>query len=371
MTFVEFFDKNVVENICACLSTIPERVIFLGDKKKTLIRHAERYKSVFALRGQNVEFICKSINRNNLSSVVNVLSEIVEEYDNCAFDLTGGDDLFLTAAGIVYERYKEKNIQLHRFNIQNNKIYDCDSDGNVLTVNENTRLSVRENVLIYGGDVIMGENGTLRWDMTEDFKRDILSIWEVCRVNVKGWNSAISNGKRDSGVFKALEKQGLITVRDNKIQYKNNQVKRCLTKAGMALEMIIYLAGIESQNADGNRVYTDCMNGVCIDWDGADEKYDTKNEIDVMFMQGLIPVFISCKNGAVETEELYKLNSVAARFGGRYAKKVLFSTALSATGEFGEYFRQRASDMNIRLVEDIQHMSYEEIKSIVKNLWIS
>jgi len=34
MTFIEFFDKTCVENICACLSQIPERVIFLGDKKK-------------------------------------------------------------------------------------------------------------------------------------------------------------------------------------------------------------------------------------------------------------------------------------------------------------------------------------------------
>ena len=37
------------------------------------------------------------------------------------------------------------------------------------------------------------------------------------------------------------------------------------------------------------------------------------NEIDVMMMHGMQPVFISCKNGSVETEELYKLLKTARR----------------------------------------------------------
>ena len=43
-------------------------------------------------------------------------------------------DLFLVAAGIVAEKYKDKNIQMHRFNLRNNKIYDCDMDG--VTIHE-------------------------------------------------------------------------------------------------------------------------------------------------------------------------------------------------------------------------------------------
>ena len=44
---------------------------------------------------------------------------------------------------------------------------------------------------------------------------------------------------------------------------------------------------------------------------------ETKNEIDVMLMRGVVPVFVSCKNGAVKMDELYKLDTVAQRFGGR------------------------------------------------------
>lgn len=59
-----------------------------------------------------------------------------------------------------------------------------------------------------------------------------------------------------------------------------------------------------------------------------DEEKDTENEIDVVLMKGLTLIFISCKNGQVDDDELYKLESVTNRFGGLYAKKVLIATYL-------------------------------------------
>lgn len=47
MTYVEFFDRTSIENICACLTDAPERVIFLGDNAKLMKRYIENYKKVF------------------------------------------------------------------------------------------------------------------------------------------------------------------------------------------------------------------------------------------------------------------------------------------------------------------------------------
>ena len=47
-----------------------------------------------------------------LSNIADQLSAIVGEVidkDICVIDLTGGQDLMLVAAGIVYDRYKDKN----------------------------------------------------------------------------------------------------------------------------------------------------------------------------------------------------------------------------------------------------------------------
>ena len=73
--------------------------------------------------------------------------------------------------------------------------------------------------------------------------------------------------------------------------------------------------------------------------------HDVKNEIDVMLLEGFCPVFISCKNGKVDQMALYELDTVAKRFGGKYAKKILM-----AGQEISEGYLLRAEEMDIECV---------------------
>ena len=83
-----------------------------------------------------------------------------------------------------------------------------------------------------------------------------------------------------------------------------------------------------------------------------------------------MPVFISCKNGVVDADELYKLNTVALRFGGKYAKKVLVATSIPKEKESGKYLIQRARDMNIKLITDVQKFNTDdEFKAKMLKLW--
>ncbi len=411
MTYIEFFDHTAVENICACLVNPPERVVLIGDKGKLLQRHAQRYQELFANRGHRVEFIYRTVNKNNMQSILEALTELVEQYSDCAFGLTGGKELYLVAVGIISARYPQKNIQMHRFNIRSGTIIDCDQDGTTLLEEDKLQLSIVENVRIYGGDVVFDdvkENGTHIWDMNGEFKADIRAMWEVCKQDVRFWNTQIGILSNAEGlnegedalttvvslyrlrsqvgrsnpffqeILEPLQAQGLLKLRPRsgdlmEITYKNLQVKKCLTKAGQVLEMFIYTAALDAKDKQGAPVYQDVLTGVSIDWDGdihaQFQAFDTENEIDVMMMHGVVPVFVSCKNGMVEIDELYKISSVAERFGGRYAKKVLVATALDSKGTFDEYFRQRAKDMDIRLVEGVQTMDDQELNRVIGSFW--
>ena len=112
--------------------------------------------------------------------------------------------------------------------------------------------------------------------------------------------------------------------------------------------------------------------GVGIDWDGVVHDpvrrvAETRNEIDVVLMHGTTPLFISCKNGNIGEEELYKLNTVARRFGGPYAKKMLIATDLDRKSPTANRaFIQRAWDMDIFLVTDAAELSGEEWKQIFR-----
>ena len=413
MTYIEFFDKDAVENICSCLVQPPERVILIGDSGKQLKAHAQRYRRVFSDRGQSIDFSYRSVNRNRLCDILEVLTDIVATEPDCVFDLTGGDELYLVAMGMVFARYPEKNIRLHRFNIRSNVICDCDEDGATVFDGQVPALTVEENIRIYGGDIVydtMRRGGTRRWDMNTEFLQDLRTMWEICRQDVKEWNAQIGifaamepfccdDGRslnvtaplsqllirlnptrlrllRKSRVTEQLLQAGLLTefaVSDDLavVGYKNEQVKQCLTKAGQALEMTVLRAAMEAREADGTPSYTDAMTGVCIDWDGEIPSQggpDTENEIDVLLMHGMVPVFISCKNGQVEMDELFKLGTVADRFGGTYAKKVLVATALTDSIST-QHLLQRAEDMGIRVVTNLTALDETELLRTVRNLW--
>ena len=412
MTYIEFFDNDACENICGCLFNPPKRVILIGNNKKLLETHTKRYSELFRSKGYDIEFRFRSVNKNQIQSIISALTEIVEKYDDCVFDLTGGDELYLTAVGILFERHRDKNIQMHRVNLHNGVITDCDCDGNNIESDAAMQLSVDEYIRLYGGRIVYEINkseGTYNWNIDDEFSDDFSVMWSVCRNDVRLWNAQISvfgdiwelfnDGKNSlsvnapvdilekklkkrggyicvKGVINRLKKYGLITFDENEgvlsISFKNDQVMRCLTKAGQVLELFVYISALKATEKDGSKSYDDVMTGVQIDWDGSihtsKEDCDTPNEIDVMMLHGMIPIFVSCKNGAVDMNELYKLNTVAERFGGNYSKKVLIATALDDSLQ-SEYLRMRAKDMKIRLVESIQNMTESEINRTFRSLW--
>ena len=146
----------------------------------------------------------------------------------------------------------------------------------------------------------------------------------------------------------------------------------CLTKAGSLLEYYTYKT-VLSVKRDGEYVYDDAEVGVVIAWD--DDVNGTRNEIDCMVMGGVIPVFISCKNGNVETDELYKLDAVADRFGHEYAKTALASTVFfdedhpSYDGDMALMnLKNRADDMGIRLLSKLHQTTEEKFAKQLKSL---
>ena len=284
MTLIEFFYKDSVENICSALLKKADRVIFVCNKTKKVKAYMERYSAFFENRGISIEIKCRSVNKNSMQSVLKHLTAIVEEYDDCVFDLTGGDELYLVATGIIVGMHPDKKIQMHRFNIVENSIIDVDMDGKTLYSGEMPQLSVDDNIRIYGGGIVYDdfrEGATYLWNMSHGFRKDIRAMWRICRGNAKVWNLMISffavadrlGGGGDqleiripSEDLRAAVKgttvffmKGMITAltgakllsdfRYDKevfsIRFKNPQVKYCLTIAGQILEMKVLLAALE------------------------------------------------------------------------------------------------------------------------------
>jgi hypothetical protein len=172
-----------------------------------------------------------------------------------------------------------------------------------------------------------------------------------------------------------LESHGLIHSLtrgdDVSFTFKNKFIKKCLTVSGQVLELFIALKLRGILDWERKPLYNDIRVGVVINWDdGSDEPEPAViNEIDVFAMKGAIPVFISCKNGFVDTDELYKLNTVADRFGGKYAKRVLVTSNHIDTDGKQEYLGERMKEMNILHINHIAKMSDLDLIKILSTLW--
>jgi len=411
MTLIEFFDRDAIENIGSSLTYDPERIIFIGNDLQKMQAGAERYRKNSFI-GPETEIEYSVVGINNMTRAVDVLSEAVEKYGDCTIDLTGGSDVLLVAAGIVFERYKSKGLRIRRINISKGSAYDCDPDGNPGGGKKLPAISVEENVRIYGGEIIWDsarDGATHTWDMNEEFCEDIRTMWDICRADVKKWNSFVSDlsgfvarssggdclkirftelspdyGKVDEfeRLLDRLAAAGLITGYsvdggEFVFRFRNAQIGRCLSSAGRVLEMRIYLAALEVAETDGSYTYDDALTGVTVDWDGitgfSGEQNGVENEIDVVMTRGMVPFFVSCKNGNVDVNEIYKLHTVSTRFGGKYAKKILILACPDQNQEAnGSYFKTLAKELDVRVVDSfeekyITELDDEELRECVRS----
>ena len=406
MTIIEFFDNDSIENIVGALLCKPSKVILIGDKRKQMERARLNYLDVLERHGITTEISVKAVTRNNLQYIVETLENIIIENGECIFDLTGGEELYLVAVGIVMSRFSGE-VKCHRFNLKNDTLIDCDADGVLLNV-DSFDISLEDNIRLYGGELVTDperEIYTYPWNYTADFESDIDAMWDICRADVRLWNAQIGalgavcdllsidgldvsydkaiasevlkrNGEKlvyIPRIMSSLSRKGLInslSVTDEiSFSFKNEQVKRCLTVAGAVLEHAVAkrMRGIKDDN--GQPLYHDVIVGAVLDWSGEEGVFRTVNEIDVLAMKSAIPVFVSCKNGAFDANETYKLTSVAERFGGADAKKVIVTTAIDKLYGKADHLRARMQEMGIRGVENVDEVSDAEFERVLRSLW--
>ncbi|MBQ9960480.1 MAG: hypothetical protein IJP00_01085 [Firmicutes bacterium] len=379
---IEFLDKDPIENVITCLNYKVDKVIFFGsedeisEKKESTDRFLKRYCSV-----KETEFY--PLSKTNLEEILFAMDKVVETERTAGnqvfFDVTGGEGLMLVAFGILS---REKNLPMHMFDAAKGWMYELNREVKP-TMSEavskhKVELNIERYIEMHGGVVNHSMQKDTKSLEDPEFTKDADRLWNICSKYQKTWNvfseflreycqpdanlyvvldipavTAEIKKKRKFGkkeikeIFKSCVGIGVFEDMYNtgdtcSFSYKSARIKEILWDAGSVLELHTYME--ERKNA------TDCKVGVHIDWDGTiygGWGKDTVNEIDVLTLNGYIPTFISCKNGNVDQMDLYELDAVATRFGGKYAKKVLM-----APQGMNKAHRKRAEEMGIEIQGD-------------------
>ena len=381
-TLIEIFDAKQYENIITPLSLKGiSKLIYVGTKEVMTKELIENLKSFFTQKKFKVPVEILFVERDNSSSIINRFTQIVQQNQNCIFDVTGGEDVVLSCVGIVAERF---DVPIVRLNVEN--CTPCVIYGNNLELSVTCpSFTVDDFITLQGGRILRHDTVShLTYEEAEDIRELFKVNAEDCeayssfcniicefisedRKHIK-LNKTDYQRKRERSRFnidrilKMLIEKALLIKQsedDRVVCYvaKSSVVIRCLLKSGNVLEYYTALAAASLPDC-----FSDIRVGVNVEWDISKNFYETQNEIDVTAVCGGFPVFISCKNGSVSKEALYELQAVGDRFGGQYAKKILLTTYINRNNNARKFIIQRAKDMNIAIIEGIDKISIEEIK---------
>jgi len=374
MTLIELFDREMAENAASVLLLRPEKVVFLGFRGQMTRKHQRDFRRFFKLMEQHCETEFIPVDRYDKTAIQEVLLTVLRKNPECAFDVTGGSELALIAMG---ELSRHMGISMHQIRMEDGSVIAV--SGRAPKVLGKAELSAAENILLHGGRIISSEEKG--WSDTPAFRESVQQLWSFCREdpNIMNRHAGFFNtadslgglsvscplrrGQRspDPEFLKNLSRLGFLrelvfTETEIRFTYRDGDIRRLFTKAGNLLEVYVWLAAKEAG------IFQDARQGVMLDWDAeSDTASETKNEVDVLVMRGLIPGFISCKNGNVKKDALYELETVAERFGGTYAKKILAVTSLEVGPSSAAHLKRRAEDSGIILLDGVNRLTLPQL----------
>lgn len=377
---IEFLDDEPIENVMTSLNFKIDKTIFFGfqdviaEKEKMTERFLKKYCGV-------KEVVFHALSDHNLNSVTKTMRKVIEQEkaqkNDIFFDITGGENLILVAFGMLAEAFKAP---MHIYEIETRKLTELNDE---IAAPISRIVPKREIQLTLDGFIEM-RGGMINYHLQKDMKtlddpafvEDVRALWNISSKYGEKWNLFADflrrccepdeelwvnvTGKQVLGAlrkinrFRSVRELGKIlkdcaaagilesfehTQEKLIFRYKSVKIKELLWDAGSILEMHTFM----EERADAD----DCRVGVHLDWDGVIYNHsgkDTLNEIDVLSLHGVIPTFISCKNGSVNQMALYELETVADKFGGKYAKKVI-----AAPQGLNDTHSLRAKEMNIEI----------------------
>ncbi|MCR5640288.1 MAG: DUF1887 family protein [Lachnospiraceae bacterium] len=387
---VEFLDTDPIENVITCLNYKMDKVVYFGYPQ--IIEQYRKVTEDFLRKRCGVSEVCfypvTELDLGDIEETIEAAIRLERDAGNEIFvDITGGESLVLVAFGVFAASME---IPMHAYDIAANRFLALDRHAsyNIETScqAQDVPFDLDAFIALYGGQINYRLHKGLKSVETEEQANLIHAMWDVMMRHAEEWNR-FSNYLKNSEhpEFLSIEQKLSLKppkfARENGIDlfsfyeilddceqagllydvhhdsdsygyaYRNSMVRDSFWDAGSILELHTYL--IARTFGD------DCRIGVHLDWDGiihSQPDEDTTNEIDVLLLYGYTPVFISCKNGHVKKDALYELETVANRFGGKYAKKVLVATKDLTQSDY-----LRAKEMGIIVISSSRDPKLEKL----------
>ena len=382
-TLIELYDTSPIRNVLATVMFRPQEMILICPPEVAEDPNQKRsLRDFFAYLNCPVKLTLIPVTLLDAGKTERVLREVLESHQDCAIDISGGTDAALFAAGVA-----SGDTPVFTYSTRKDTFFEIKNAPFARSLPNTVHLDVRSCLMMAGGTLLPGrEDNAGLAEMSDRIDR-LFRVYSAFRPL---WNRQISyiqkissaepgvleaggqlrekagnkNVDADGEFFGALEEAGLIlnlqhTDESVSFRFPDERVRFWLRDVGAFLELQVFRAC----RAAG--CFDDVVLSAVVNWQSGKINRDSvTNEIDVMAVQGIQPVFISCKTSEVHTDALNELAILRDRFGGKFARAILVTSGV--TGKTREPVRRRADKLGIELVE-WEDMSLESLINRLRN----
>ncbi|MEG1331781.1 MAG: DUF1887 family CARF protein [Eubacterium sp.] len=394
-TLIELYDSEKIKNVTIALLYKPETIIYLiqaGDLEQEM---KEDIFCFFQSKKLHSNVLFCEVDLMDAKAIDMMLSGILKNYKDIVFDMSGGEDLLLIQVNHFCVTHNLLQIYKDFDNLELRFILGDSDEHKALKL---PYLSIEDYLSLYGAKLELGGHycpdrsqkkriellkgiikinfdyqGDNKWSKFVDYiqaaaskcsqREEVnLNLEAPMRIRAK---SGIQNC--DLNILYALEKVGavkniVIKNKDVRFRFIDDEIMGLLKVHGVWLELYVYFQILEINYFD------DITMSAIVDWSPNDKNY-LKNEIDLIAIRGVTPLFISCKSSMTKLSlmALYEIKILCEEFGGKRAKAVLLSTDDIYNKHYNLYVRARELDICILDKWDIDHNHLaEDFKEITE-----
>ena len=327
----------------------------------------ESLSKYFEHRGCPVKLTVVPVSLLDAAKVEKQLRNILETHEDCAIDISGGTDASLFAAGAACG-----DTPVFTYSRRKNAFFEIQNAPFARNLPCSVTLDAKSCFLMAGGTLLPGreDNDELRnklpqIDQIYNVFRKYRRVWrrqvgyfqaissaEPVELRAEGPKTVkVDHGRvtADEAMLKEISAAGLIRnlqigMDSISFDFPDDMVKFWLRDIGAVLELQVYSACLDAGCFD------DVVLSAVVNWEGGStQRNAVTNEIDVVAIKGIQPVFISCKTSDIRTEALNELEVLRDRFGGKGSRAIIVTSAPASRNR--ALMRMRAAELNIEVIE--------------------
>lgn len=347
---IELYDKEEpLNNVLSLTALKPDLLVMLGDSQITKQRCQRPISSYIQSCGMmtGTEFI--SCRTYDITDICVKLESIIDLYgaENCVIDVLGGSDTMLMAVGCCCKDRPELRVVTQRAKSDELVwLWGPKADAPAIPFQAN----LEQLIALAGGELL--RNGHIATHELNDELLDLIpTVFEIYMENRPQWAAFVLylqqlnapeyqshdglclSGPRsfqvnkrsvsvDPVIVMCLEDAGVVsdfrmTAGGCTIHFTNADLLRYLCDVGSWLELYMYA------RLKRSGLFREVEISTVVSWDDDNDASDVINEIDVIALDGLGQLFISCKTNVPDASVLNEIATLTERFGTQYAVPVL------------------------------------------------